>query len=140
MSEAGFADWLAIVDLKAVYCRLLDEKDWEAWGEVFTEDVENDLTAAGAGTSKGREALVTETRQEFQTVKTVHQVHFPEITIDGDQATAIWPMQDRLVWENGRSLTAYGHYHDTYRRTAQGWRIASMRLTRLIKDYTLPTE
>ena len=49
-----------------------------------------------------------------------------ERAIDGDTATAIWPLQDRLVWEDGRSLTAYGHYHERYVRTADGWRIAAL--------------
>jgi hypothetical protein len=28
-------------------------------------------------------------------------------------------------------MTGWGHYHETYRKEAGGWRIASMKLTRL---------
>ena len=34
-----FADWLAIANLKAAYCRLLDTKDWQGWGELWAEDM-----------------------------------------------------------------------------------------------------
>jgi hypothetical protein len=93
-----FADWLAICNLKAAYCRLLDTKDWEGWGQLFTEDFLQDVSGSGGGVFHGREAAVAATRGSIETAKTAHQVHFPEIEIDGDTATAIWPLQDRLVW------------------------------------------
>ena len=130
-----FADWLAIANLKAAYCRLLDTKDWEGWGQLFTEDFLQDVSPSGGGVFHGREAAVAATRSAIETAKTAHQVHFPEITIDGDQATAIWSLQDRLIWDDGRSLTAYGHYHERYVRTADGWRIAEQKLTRLVMDF-----
>lgn len=130
-----FADWLAIANLKARYCRLLDTKDWEGWGQLFTEDFVQDVSGSGGGVFHGRDAAVAATRASIETAKTAHQVHFPEITIDGDTATAIWPLQDRLVWDGGRSLTAYGHYHERYVRTADGWRIAEQKLTRLLMDF-----
>ena len=48
---------------------------------------------------------------------------------------AIWPMQDRVVWGEGRALTGYGHYHERYVRTAEGWRIAAQKLTRLVMEF-----
>jgi hypothetical protein len=131
----NFADWLAICNLKAAYCRLLDTKDWEGWGQLFTEDFHQDVSGSGGGVFHGREAAVAATRGSIETAKTAHQVHFPEITIDGDTATAIWPLQDRLVWEDGRSLTAWGHYHERYVRTAEGWRMSEQKLTRLQMDF-----
>jgi hypothetical protein len=136
MPQGEFADWHAIANLKAAYCRLLDTKDWEGWGQLFTEDFEQDVSGSGGGVFKGRDAAVAATRESIETAKTAHQVHFPEIVIDGDEATAIWPLQDRLIWEDGRSLTAYGHYHERYRRTPDGWRIAAQKLTRLMMDFS----
>ena len=46
----------------------------------------------------------------------------------------IWAVQERVVWGNGTSLTAYGHYHDRWVRDELGWRIAELRLTHLIMD------
>jgi hypothetical protein len=130
-----FTDWLAIASLKAAYCRLLDTKDWEGWGRLFTEDFELDVTGSGGEVIRGRDAVVASVRGSIDAARTAHQVHFPEIAIDGDEATAIWPMQDRVVWDGGRALTGYGHYHERYVRTAEGWRIAAQRLTRLHMDF-----
>lgn len=130
-----FADWLAIHNLKARYCRLLDTKDWEGWGQLFTEDFHQDVSGSGGGVFEGREAAVATTRQSIETAKTAHQVHSPEIEIDGDSATAIWALEDRVVWGDGRALTGWGHYHERYVRTADGWRIAEQKLTRLHMDF-----
>ena len=52
-------------------------------------------------------------------------------------ATGTWAMEDRIWWPEGspvRFLHGYGHYHETYVVTERGWRIATMRLTRLRVD------
>lgn len=134
-TDVLFNDWLAIANLKAAYCRLLDTKDWDGWKQLFTEDFELDVTGSGGDVVKGRDAVVASVRGSIETAKTAHQVHFPEITINGDEADAIWAMQDRVDWGEGRALTGYGHYHEHYVRTPEGWRIASQKLTRLIMDF-----
>jgi hypothetical protein len=47
-------------------------------------------------------------------------------------------MEDMLRWPNGMELHGYGHYHETYRKTDGGWRIASTKLTRLRSDFSNP--
>ena len=129
-----FNDWVAICNLKAAYCRLLDTKDWEGWGQLFTDDFHQDVSGSGGGVYEGREAAVAATRAAIETTKTAHQVHFPEINIDGDHASAIWPLQDRLLWDDGRTMTGYGHYHETYVKQDGRWRMATQKLTRLIME------
>lgn len=131
---ADFDNWLAIANLKAAYCRLLDTKDWEGWGNLFTEDVVVDVTDSGGGVMRGRAELVASVSGSLASAKTAHQVHFPEITIDGDEARAIWAMQDRVEWD-GRALTGYGHYHERYVRRDGRWWIAEQRLTRLAMNF-----
>jgi 3-phenylpropionate/cinnamic acid dioxygenase small subunit len=128
-----FDDWLAICNLKAAYCRLLDTKDWEGWGQLFTEDIVADTTGSGGTVMKGRDNMVAMVSQSLAQAKTAHQVHSPEITVEGHEARAIWAMQDRVVWGE-RSLTGYGHYTERYVRTAEGWKIAEQALTRLHMD------
>lgn len=140
MTSPQFGDWLAISNLKAAYCRLLDTKDWEGWGLLFTGDAVQDVTGSGGGVFHGREAIVAATRGSIEAAKTAHQVHSPEIAIEGDTATAIWAMQDRVVWseaENGkkRALTGYGHYYERYVKHEGRWSIAELRLTRLIIEF-----
>jgi hypothetical protein len=59
-------------------------------------------------------------------VITEHRVTHPEITVTGDEATAIWYLQDRvIVAEFDFMLIGAAFYHDLYRRTADGWRISA---------------
>ncbi len=132
MSAPGFEDWLAIHNLKARYCRLLDTKDWAGWQALFTEDVVLDTSAAGGARLEGAAAAVAAVRGSIDAAITTHHVHTPEITVNGDEARAIWAMQDRNIWPNGRKLLGFGHYHERYRRGPDGtWRIAESRLTRI---------
>jgi uncharacterized protein (TIGR02246 family) len=131
MAARDFADWDAITELKAHYCRLLDSKDWDGWAALFTPDFLLDATGSGGSRIAGRDAFVASIRRSLETAITVHHVHMPEITVTGDAATAIWPMQDHLLWADGRTLTGYGHYHDRYIRSDSQWLIAESRLTSL---------
>ena len=128
----AFSDWLAIVTLKARYCRCLDTKDWAGYAAVFAQDAVLDTTAAGGQRVEGRDAVLAYVRLSISAdTITTHHVHNPEIETDGDTATAIWAMQDRNIWPNGRQLLGFGHYHERYVRQGGEWRIALSRLTRL---------
>ncbi len=131
---ANFDDWLAICNLKAAYCRLLDAKDWHGWSELFAEDVEVDVRDSGGTLEQGRDAFVASVRGSIETTKTCHQVHSPEITIDGDHASAVWAMEDRLIWDDGRTMHGYGHYHEVYVKRGGRWWITRQRLTRLFME------
>jgi len=87
----------------------------------------------------GRDAFVTQNAETLGGVVTVHHGHMPEITITTETtATGIWSMEDKLIWRDGSRLHGYGHYHETYRKEADGeWRIATLDLTRLRLDHTL---
>lgn len=139
MSETpGLADWLAVADLKARYCRLLDTKDWDGFAALLTPDVVIDTTGSGGPRFEGREAAVASIRASLEAARTAHQIHSPEIRVEGDDARAVWAMQDRLLWPNGRAMTGYGHYHERYVRDGGDWKIAESRLTRLIVEMTPP--
>jgi len=140
VSAPLFEDWLAIANLKAAYCRLLDTKDWEGWGALFTADAVQDVTGSGGKVFHGREAIVAATRGSIDSAKTAHQVYSPEISLEGDTATAVWAMQDRVIWHDAdsgeqRALTGYGHYHERYVRRHGRWSIAELRLTRLVMEF-----
>ena len=53
-------------------------------------------------------------------------------------ATGVWSMEDMLRWPNGLELHGFGHYHETYRKEAGRWRIATLTLTRLRLDVVMP--
>lgn len=138
MAAPDFAAWLAIANLKARYCRLLDTKDWAGFADLFTEDFILDATASGGPRIEGRAAAVASVRKSIEAAQTVHHVHTPEIEIQGNEARAIWAMQDRLIWPDGRILNGAGHYHELYIRAQGAWTIAACRLTRLAIEMTPP--
>lgn len=124
-----------IRQLKARYFRFMDTKQWELLATVFTEDVSIDMIAEGGGITTSVTQYLPFLIGQIGEVTTVHHGHMSEITFDGDdQAQGIWAMEDELWWPEGsplKHLHGYGHYHETYARTADGWRISSMTLTRL---------
>jgi SnoaL-like domain len=140
MTTDDMADRIAICELKARYCRLLDTKQWDGWAELFTEDFVLDTSEAGGPPPiHGRDAAIASVRVFIENARTVHQVHTPEIIIQGNTARGIWAMQDRVVFDAGHSLTGYGHYNEIYTKRDETWRIAASKLTRLVLDFTAPT-
>lgn len=133
----GGCEW-QLVTAKARYCRLLDTKDWPALADMLAEDVIVDLDADNPSSVPlvGRDCVVAALKEAVEGARTVHQVHLPEISINGDLADVIWPVQERVIWENGTSLTAFGHYRDTWRRERNQWLLAEMHLSNLIMDFS----
>ncbi|WP_184248496.1 nuclear transport factor 2 family protein [Novosphingobium chloroacetimidivorans] len=129
-----FADWLAICNVKAAYCRLLDTKQWDAWAELFTPDCVSDTTDSGGTRVEGRAQMVEYVSASLADARTTHHVHQPQMTFDGpDAVDVVWAMQDRVI-KDSFDLWGTGHYHERYVRTAEGWRIKSQVLTRLILE------
>ncbi len=121
--------------LKARYFRTMDTKQWEELAAVFTDDVVIDMTGEGAGITTSVAAYLPFLIEQIGDVITVHHGHMSEIHVDdADHARGIWAMEDELWWPEGsplKHLHGYGHYHESYRRTEDGWRISAMTLTRL---------
>jgi hypothetical protein len=139
---SDYLDIEAIKQLKARYFRMMDTKDWDGLAAVFTSDVEIDMSGEGAAVTHGVEDYLPFLRSNIEDVVTVHHGHMPEIELTSPStASGIWAMEDHLRWPDGAPIAAlhgFGHYHETYRKTAEGWRIASMRLTRLRRDIDFP--
>jgi len=132
---------LAIEDikrLKASYFYHLDHKNWEGWKcQVFAPDAVMEVPEVGARV-EGCDAIIAFVSATLDGVKTIHHGHMPIIDIEpGGTAKAIWAMEDVLFWPPGRMpglegrVHGYGHYHETYAQGPHGWRITSLRLSRL---------
>lgn len=121
--------------LKARYCRLLDTKDWTGWRALFTEDFLSDTSEAGGKVISGADEFVAFTRRSLRAQPTVHQVHAPEIELtSATTARGVWALEDVVRFGPGVNLRGYGHYTETYEKTADGWRISTSKLTRLRED------
>jgi len=113
-----------IQQLKHRYLRTLDGKDWAGFREVFCADA----TAAYGDrlTFTGVDEIVAFMADNLgPTMITMHQVHQPEIAVDGTEATGTWSLQDRVIMTEHRLLLeGCSIYHDRYRLEGGTWRIA----------------
>jgi hypothetical protein len=122
----------AIKQLRARYFQLVDAQDWEAWGrEILTEDFYFD---SDGGVQEGRDTVIAFVSKSLEHGKTVHHGHMPLIEITGpDTATGTWTMNDYVTMQfqgNDIVMRGWGHYHDEYVRTPDGWRLRKCTLTR----------
>ncbi len=140
---------LAIEDikrLKARYFRYMDTKDWNGLATVFCGDAEFDARASlsldgvGEGAAaesnewvyRGGETILSFIQAAIGTKRTVHHGHCHEVEIlSASEARGVIAMEDRIYDGDALYLNGCGHYHETYRREADGWRILTSRLTRL---------
>jgi SnoaL-like domain len=125
---SAMSDLEDIKVLKYRYMRALDTKHWDDFAATFTEDVIGDYGSSLGETHSfsDRDSLVEYMRTSLPAnVITEHRVTHPEITIDGDEATGIWYLQDKvIVPEFDFMLIGAGFYRDKYRRTPDGWKIS----------------
>lgn len=119
----------AIKQVKYRYLRALDTKHWDDFANTLTEDITGDYgSSAGEDlhfTNRGD--LVDYMRSALgPSVITEHRVTHPEITVNGDEASGTWYLQDRvIVAEFDFMLIGAAFYRDRYRRTADGWKISA---------------
>jgi uncharacterized protein (TIGR02246 family) len=130
-------DLEAIRQLKARYFRTMDTKDWAEMRRVFSDDAVIDTTASGGRVIEGADEFMTFLRETLADVVTVHHGHMPEITITSPSTgSAVWALQDMLIWPDGSRMNGYGHYHDTYEKIDGTWLIRTSTLSRLHMEFT----
>lgn len=125
--------------LKARYFLNLDRKDWQAWGEVFAEDVVMDVSAQfpdapdpSIHIMRGRDFVVKSVSGFLGETVTAHHGHTPIIDVQSEtEASGIWAMEDNLFMPDGSRMLGYGHYEEEYRHIDGAWRIARTKLTRI---------
>jgi SnoaL-like domain len=138
MAVRRLVDIEEIKQLKARYFRLVDAKDWDAWGCVFAIDAVLEIPE-GDLVHRGRDEIVANVSTVMADLRTVHHGHMPEIELTGpDSARGVWAMFDYVEWpaQDDRcvGLRGYGHYVEEYVREDGEWRIARSRLDRLRVD------
>ena len=134
----------AIRQLKARYCRFLDAKDVDGWRSVFTTDVVVllDMAVSTGGADpmtappvEGVDTFVPMVLGSLEGAATMHHCHTPEIAVTSPEtATGIWAMEDWIIFANGNELHGAGHYHETYEKQGDTWRIKTLHLTRTIQQ------
>ncbi len=135
MDASNLVEIEAIKQLKARYFRYMDEKRWDDWGQVFTEEAILDASQDESRIVTGREKIVQAVSKNLGPAVTVHHGHMPEVELTGlNTARGVWPMEDILEFPTDPPFKVHGrgHYHEEYEKGADGqWRIAKLVLTRL---------
>lgn len=148
---------LAIESIKNTFAarlRCMDNKQWEIYPTLHTEDVVSETwggapidrqpqTDGVANRVVGNERLartISALLDGATKITSVHHGHTPEIELTSNvTARGIWAMEDKLWWTNGdheEHLHGYGHYHEEYRQEGGRWLISYRSLTRLRVDTT----
>jgi hypothetical protein len=127
MSTMGDVD--EIKQVKYRYLRALDTKHWDEFADTLTEDVIGRYgeSIGEEHTFTNRDSLVEFMRSAMPAnIITEHRVTHPEITVDGDEASATWYLQDRVIVSDFNfMLFGAAFYHDRYRKTDEGWKISA---------------
>jgi hypothetical protein len=138
----GLERLLAIEDIKllrAKYCRSIDSHTFDRLRDVLTDDFVLDMSPTGKvlGSAvpviSGRDTVIGMFHTAFAPLKLLlHIVTIPEIEFQDERhATGVW-RQETFIKEKRPDLPglglAYATVFDIYRKEAEGWRIASVRV------------
>ena len=122
--------------LKARYWLGVDTQDAALLHSVFSDDAA--IPGQSGGAARTATVFIDNLLAMFKGASSVHQGSSPIITFQSDgEATGIWTLED-WIWAPAagsplpfKLLHGWGHYHDVYRRTAEGWKIQSFQLQRI---------
>jgi ketosteroid isomerase-like protein len=99
----------------------------DAWAATWVEDGHWELPGR---VLDGRDAIVAQWRASSSKYAHTVQLYLGStFDIDGDTASGRVQLVELVEVADGARSVLAGHYDDTYRRTADGWRFASRALT-----------
>lgn len=108
----------------------LDDRDWDALGQVFIEDAQ--VHYGSLGIFDGRQAIVRVARGFIETCgATQHLIGNIRIAVESNQAQAQCYVQATHAAqrpEDPRIMTLWGEYRDQLVRSDSGWAIARRSL------------
>lgn len=123
-------DKLEIQDLAHLYGFVMDERDLEGLSRLFTEDAR--LTSAdGVFDAQGLDVIAETYQGRYDVLGATH--HFIHSALcrldedDPDRATGLVSGHAEVV-RQGETMVVALRYHDVYRRTRHGWRIAEREM------------
>ena len=126
-----------IKQLKARYFRFLDTGNQEGLQSVFTEDATAHFIGGHYDIDvQGRDKLLKFYAYSFTEEKFgMHNGHHPEISVDGDNATGLWYLQDIFInLEENTTVMGSAIYEDTYVKVDGEWKIKTTNYERLWEE------
>jgi ketosteroid isomerase-like protein len=133
----ALADRAAINDVVLRYFELIDQKAWDRFDEVFTEDTTARWTAEVV--VQGRDRIVDAARHMIGSdeIVTYHHVAAMAPVVDGDTAEVTVrarAMHSGLGPREGKSYESFGVQPTCLVRTADGWRISHHEWRIIVKQ------
>ncbi len=132
---SDLADEADLRDLIHRYALGLDTRDWDLWRSAFTDEVIIDTSDYEPEPPPRRlpvDVYVSFVSRLFAGFEaTQHLIGSHRFAIDGDQATITAHFRAEhwaTVEQGGDRYTMFGTYVDECERTADGWRISSVKL------------
>lgn len=139
MSDQYVADRIALQDVMATYAMGVDERDFDAYGSCFTDDVV--VTGFGPDEFVGRDAWVAYVKQALEQYGPTQHMLGPQLaTIDGDSAHCRTDVQAHhyLKEPEGSTLTLWATYETDMVRIDGAWKIKKHHLvsrgTRIVHE------
>jgi hypothetical protein len=134
MPELSVQDRLELHEIAARYGDMIDERDWEGLGLVFTPDAVFDATDLGMPLLNSLDAI----RKHMD--KTPHHPlghHITNIYVltEGDQVI----LRSRIIAAGHRGRVSSASYRDRVVKTPHGWRIKH-RLCTLRRTWRVPSK
>jgi ketosteroid isomerase-like protein len=132
---AALEDRVAISELVHAYAQAVDRRDADGAAALFAHDGElavwSGPNAGAPSTMKGRDQIVGALSRLDQYRATFHEISSHTLTLDHDVAsgrTACVAHHVSGSEDDERDRVWYLHYTDTFKREADGWRIARREL------------
>jgi ketosteroid isomerase-like protein len=123
---ARIEDRIAIAELRHEYCYRADDRDWDGFAALFTEDAHLDFGPVGTFDGRASVRRFAEEIVGSEHPFLVHMLHNPVIDVDGDTATGQWYVEVPCTFADGSAGWIQGRYDDTYRRVDGEWRFAEV--------------
>jgi ketosteroid isomerase-like protein len=119
-------DRLQIQEIAARYAFALDDRNWPALRELFTDDAVMDFAIKGE--IRGADAIVKSISTDLALLDASHHLIGAALTsVEGDVGRCrcyFWAQHLKADFEDGDQLIIAGEYQDQLARSGQGWRIA----------------
>ena len=120
----------AIKKLKARYCQAADERDPEAYANLFAEDAVFD--GGDFGQAQGRQAIGDFLRniQQQSLPFAVHYVMNPNIEVEEEKATGRWYLLEPCTMRAKGEQAVWGtaRYEEEYEKVGGEWKFKTVKL------------
>jgi ketosteroid isomerase-like protein len=132
----AIADRLELQALQADFTDAAMMRDWDGFAAVFTPDGAWRMPHAKIEFTSRTDIRAGVERLRAHWEFFIQTIHPGALSIDGDTATGRTYIEEFGRFHDGTSHRNYARYHDTYRRTSDGWKFTDRTYEILYYDAT----